>query len=182
MTTGKTIALTIWTFVIKVMSLVLCTIISHFSHVQLFVTLWTAACQSPLSTGFYRQEYWSGLPFPSPGYLPDPGIKTASPVTYALQAGPPGKFNFDVHISLVMLSTFSCASWLSVCFLEKMSIYVFYPFLKLSHLLFWYWVASVVCIFCIFNTLSIASLANIFSILRLVFLSCLWFPVLCKIF
>ena len=40
--------------------------LSHFSHVQLCVTLWTAAHQVPLSTGFFRQEYWSGLPFPSP--------------------------------------------------------------------------------------------------------------------
>ena len=42
-------------------------------------TLWTVAHQAPLSMGFLRQEYWSGLPFPSPGDLPDPGIKTASP-------------------------------------------------------------------------------------------------------
>ena len=40
------------------------------SHVQLFVTVWTAAPQAPLSMGFSRQEYWSGLLFPSPGYLP----------------------------------------------------------------------------------------------------------------
>ena len=44
-----------------------------------FGTPWTAVCQSPLSMGFPRQEYWSGLPFPSPGDLPDPGIKTKSP-------------------------------------------------------------------------------------------------------
>ena len=44
-----------------------------------FVTTWTVACQAPLSTGFSRQEYWNGLPFPSPRDLPDPGIKHASP-------------------------------------------------------------------------------------------------------
>ena len=44
---------------------------------------WTVACQAPLSMGFSRQEYWSGLPFPSPGDLPDPGIEPRSP---ALQA------------------------------------------------------------------------------------------------
>ena len=44
---------------------------------------WTLACQAPLSIGFSRQEYWSELPFPSPGGLPDPGIKSGSP---ALQA------------------------------------------------------------------------------------------------
>ena len=42
-------------------------------------TLWTVAHQAPLSMGFPRQEYWSGLPFPSPGDLPDPGIKSTSP-------------------------------------------------------------------------------------------------------
>ena len=55
------------------------------SHVRVFATPWTAARQPPLSVGFLRQEYWSGLPFPfpSPGDLPDPGIKPGSP---ALQA------------------------------------------------------------------------------------------------
>ena len=46
-------------------------------------TPWTVACQAPLSVGFSRQEYWSGLPFPSAGDLPDPGIEPRSP---ALQA------------------------------------------------------------------------------------------------
>ena len=46
-------------------------------------TPWTVACQAPLSMGFSRQEYWSGLPFPSPRDLPDPGVKPGSP---ALQA------------------------------------------------------------------------------------------------
>ena len=48
------------------------------SCVQLFVTLWTVAHQFPLSMEFSRQEYWSGLPFPSPGDLPDPGIEPTS--------------------------------------------------------------------------------------------------------
>ena len=48
-----------------------------------FVTPWTIACQASLSMGFPRQEYWSGLPFPSPGTLPDPGIKTKSPAWQA---------------------------------------------------------------------------------------------------
>ena len=43
------------------------------------MTSWTVACQSPLSTGFPGQGYWSGLPFPSPGDLPDPGIEPVSP-------------------------------------------------------------------------------------------------------
>ena len=49
--------------------------LSHFSCVRLFVTLWTVACQAPLSMGFSRQEYWSELPFPPPGDLPDPRIQ-----------------------------------------------------------------------------------------------------------
>ena len=52
--------------------------LSCFSHVQLFVTPWTVAHEAPLSIGFSRQEYWSGLPFPSPGDLPDSGIESAS--------------------------------------------------------------------------------------------------------
>ena len=48
---------------------------SHFHHVGFFVTLWTVARQAPLSMGFSRQEYWSGLSFPSPGDLPNSGIK-----------------------------------------------------------------------------------------------------------
>ena len=54
-------------------------VLSCFSRVWLFVTLWTVACQAPLSKGFSRQEYWSGLPFLSPGNLPNPGITPGSP-------------------------------------------------------------------------------------------------------
>ena len=61
--------------------------LSHFSRVQLFVTLWTVACQAPMSTGFSRQEYWSGLLFPSPGDLPDPGIKPVSLTSPAVAGG-----------------------------------------------------------------------------------------------
>ena len=66
------------------------------NRVQLFLTPWTVACQAPLSTGFSRQEYWNGLPFPPPGDLPDPGIKRSSPGSPALAGGffttaPPGK-------------------------------------------------------------------------------------------
>jgi len=60
---------------------------------QLCLTLWTVAYQVSPSRGFCRQEYWSGLPFPSPGYLPDPGIKPRSPTLEAdaLTSEPPGK-------------------------------------------------------------------------------------------
>ena len=47
------------------------------------VTPWTVACQAPLSMGFPRQDYWRGLPFPSPGDLPDPGIEPKSPTLQA---------------------------------------------------------------------------------------------------
>ena len=61
--------------------------LSRFSRVQLFGTPWTAARQTPLSMGFSRQEYWSGLPCPDPGDLPDPGIKPASPTSPTLAGG-----------------------------------------------------------------------------------------------
>ena len=63
------------------------------SRVQLFVIPWTVVYQASLSMGFSRQGYWSGLPFPSPGDLPDPGIKPRSPAlqAYALPSEPPGK-------------------------------------------------------------------------------------------
>ena len=53
--------------------------VRSLSRVRLFATPWTVAYQAPPSTGFSRQEYWSGLPFPSPGDLPDPGIEPGSP-------------------------------------------------------------------------------------------------------
>ena len=63
------------------------------SCVQLFATPWTVACQAPLSMEFSRQEYWSGWPFPSPGDLPNPGMKSRSPALQAdsLLSEPPGK-------------------------------------------------------------------------------------------
>ena len=54
------------------------------SHVQLFLTPWTVVWQAPLSTGFPRQENGSGLPFPLPGDLPNPQIKSSSPAATAL--------------------------------------------------------------------------------------------------
>ena len=58
--------------------------LSHLSHVQLFVTLWIVAHQAPLSMGFSRQEYWSGLLCPPPGDLPNLGVKPVSPASPAL--------------------------------------------------------------------------------------------------
>ena len=61
-------------------------VLSHFSSVWLFATLWTVACQAPLSMGFSRQEHWSRLPCPSPGDLSDPGIEPCLPAAPAFQA------------------------------------------------------------------------------------------------
>ena len=67
--------------------------VKSLSHVQNFVTPWTVAYQAPLSMGLSRQGYWSGLPFPSPEDLPDPGIEPRSPILQpdALLSEPPGK-------------------------------------------------------------------------------------------
>ena len=67
--------------------------VKSLSRVQLFATPWTVAYQAPQSMGFSRQEYWSGLPFPSPGDLPNPGIEPGSPTLQAdaLPSEPPGK-------------------------------------------------------------------------------------------
>ena len=69
------------------------------SHVQLFVTPWTAACQAPLSKGFSRQESWSGLPFPSLGNLSTPGITLVSPALQvdSLLSETPGEPNKCYH-------------------------------------------------------------------------------------
>ena len=77
--------------------------------------LWTIAFQAPLSLGFPRQDYWSGLPFPSPGHLPDPGIIPASP---ALAGGvfttePPGKpkYTIEIHkykVNLILAESTKC--------------------------------------------------------------------------
>ena len=69
------------------------------SHVHLFVTPWTVACQAPLSLGFSKQEYWSGLPFPSPGDLPNQGIKPGSTSLQAesLLSESPGKVAVILH-------------------------------------------------------------------------------------
>ena len=70
--------------------------LSCFSCFRLLATLWTVACQAPLSLGSSRQEYWSGLPCPPPGDLPDPGTELEPPKSPALAGGvfttePPGK-------------------------------------------------------------------------------------------
>ena len=70
--------------------------VKSLSCVRLFVTPWTVAYQASPSMGFSGQEYWSGVLFPSPGDLPDPGIKPGSPAWQAdtLPAEPPGSMEF----------------------------------------------------------------------------------------
>ena len=86
------------------------------SRVQLFVIIWTAAYQAPPSTTFSRQEYWSGLPFPSPGDLPNPGMEPGSPTLQAdaLPSEPPGK---PMGRDVLTKTTFSTANF---CF-KKLS-------------------------------------------------------------
>ena len=74
--------------------------VKSFSRVQLFATPWTVAYQAPPPMGFSRQEYWSGLPFPSPGDLPDPGIKPWSPAFQAdtLTSEPPEKSFYEATL------------------------------------------------------------------------------------
>ena len=96
------------------------------SHVWLFATPWTVAHQAPASMGFSRQEYWSGLPFPSPGDLPDLGIEPRSPALRAdaLPSEPPGNLVYDkriiwlkAHLDKEQSKTFGEASqrWKTFC-------------------------------------------------------------------
>ena len=68
-------------------------VLSRFSHAGLFAIPWPVAHQAPVSMVFPRQEYWSGLPFPTPRDLPDPGIELVSPALAAkfFTTAPPGK-------------------------------------------------------------------------------------------
>ena len=79
--------------VLRTLDVLLVCVLSRFSLIQLFVTPWTVAHQVPLFLGFSWQEYWNGLPFPSPGYLLDPEIEPRSPAFQAdsLLSEPPGK-------------------------------------------------------------------------------------------
>ena len=84
--------------------------VKSLSRVWLFVTPWTVAYQAPLSMGFSRQEYWSGLPFPSPGHLPNPGIKPGSPTLEAdaLTSEPPGKPKQMLSFGIYNIFVYCC--------------------------------------------------------------------------
>ena len=102
---------------------------SHFSRVQLFATLWTVACKSPLSMGFSRQEYWSGVSCPPPGDLPSPGIEPVSLMSPILG----GRF--------FIVST-TCKTHIT-CKLNHMKLLVFDKTYSLCGLnvIFWLWMA-----------------------------------------
>ena len=112
------------------------------SRVQLFGIPWTVVYQASLSMGFSRQEYWNGLPFPSPGDLPDPGIEPRSPALQAeaLPSEPPGKkkvniSNYlqsceaDIMISMQCLKE---VSGISACFNQQDSFHWFLMFFSLE--------------------------------------------------
>ena len=91
-------------------------VLSCFSRVRLFVTPWTVAHQAPLSVGFSRQEYWSGLPFPSPGNLPNPESEPASLTSHALARR---FFTTSAHCCMYIVSKFNSLlksyPWLPWC-------------------------------------------------------------------
>ena len=83
---------------------------SHFSCIWLFENLWTTAHQAPLSMGFSRQEYWSRLPCPPPGDLPDPGIEPVSLMSPVLAGG---SFTTSANWEAHMLGSHDCyVSWI----------------------------------------------------------------------
>ena len=92
-------------------------VLRGFSHVQLCVTQWTVAHQTPLSMGFSRQEYWSGLPWLPPRDLPNPGIKPSSLTFPTLEAGSlPLTITWEVPYSLALVQFSSVAqSCLTLC-------------------------------------------------------------------
>ena len=96
-----------------------CMCVCVFSHVWLFGTPWTVACQVSLSMEFSRQKYWSGLPFPTPGNLPDPVIKSMFPALQAdslplTPSGRPISYTDQCSFSSILLTSLS----LSLYFFE----------------------------------------------------------------
>ena len=121
--------------------------VKSLSHIRLFATPWTVAYQTPQSMEFSRQEYWSGLPSPSPGDLPNPGIEPRSPALQAdaLPSEPPGKPFFKAvcinpnlliypfsPYSLVTVSLFSTSiENLYFCFINK---FIYTLFKNIPHI------------------------------------------------
>ena len=114
-----------------------CYVLSLFSRVWLCATLWTIACQAPLSTGFSRQEYWSGLPCPSSGDIPNPGIKPRSLILLHwvikkerqgwgqtqgwLEVGIHQSTGISFNLLPILLPSFLSAYWLALFYLHIIS-------------------------------------------------------------
>ena len=116
-----------------------------------FATLWTVACQASLSMGFSRQEYWSGLPFPPPGDLPDPGIKPISPAlagvfftTSTTWEAP----NYCLPVGFLRNSAISWQKWVVHLHLEQSCSFFFSFFLETT-IVVWY-AAEVLSANCLF--------------------------------
>ena len=97
--------------IFKGLSWGVCCVLNCFTHIQLFVTLWTIAHQAPLTMGFSRHEYWSGLPCPPPGDQSDPGIKPTSLTSPSLQVdswslAPPRKPGIEECFKIVTIGKF----------------------------------------------------------------------------
>ena len=129
--------------------------VKSLSHVRFFVTLWTIAHHSPLSIEFSRQEYWSGLPFPSPGDLPNSVIKLGCPALQvdSLPAEPQGEHLKEVSYLSFLYTTFVLISihliqwvlivkrkrfrdhrhWITIYFIAVNSLYAFYLLLRNHH-------------------------------------------------
>ena len=111
--------------------------LSLFIHVQLFATPWTVTHQTPLSMGFSRKEYWSGLPCLPPGYLPDPGIEPDSLTSLAFigrvfTTEPPGK-----SLVQLLLLLLSCFSRVRLCATPQTAAHQAPPSLGFSRLEHW---------------------------------------------
>ena len=93
--------------------------------VQFFAIPWTVACQAALSMGFSRQEYCSGLPFPSPRDIPDPKIKPWSPTLQAdsLQSEPPGKPKYVLNYFLFLIKKFFIVVFIVVQWLSCIQLF-----------------------------------------------------------
>ena len=110
-----------WFFVWKICPLMLC-MLSCFNHVQLFESLWTVACQAPVSMGLSRKEYWSQLPCPSPEDLPDPEEDLGEKTSYISCIA--GRF-FTASATSGMLKSLTIIVWLSVSPFMSVSICIF---------------------------------------------------------
>ena len=113
------------------------------SHVLLFATPWTVALQAPLSMGFSRQEYWGGLPFLSPGDLPNPGIEPRSPALQAdsLPDEPPGKLahsNLPIWSSLTVKRSENFQKGTGVAILRKLQFRFYFTNVLISFYIFIY--------------------------------------------